>query len=79
MATLTLKNVPDDLHRRLKERAARNHRSLNREAIHALERAVAPEAGDLSERIAALQGKMAREGVEATPESVEAAIEHGRS
>ncbi|MEL6614587.1 MAG: Arc family DNA-binding protein [Bacteroidota bacterium] len=40
MATLTLKNVPDDLHRRLKERAARNHRSLNREVIHALERAV---------------------------------------
>ncbi len=33
MATLTLKNVPDDLYQRLKEAAARNRRSLNQEAI----------------------------------------------
>lgn len=78
MATLTLKNVPDDLHRRLKERAARNHRSLNREAIRALEAAVSDDRGDLTERIDALRSRMARAGVEATRESVQAAIEHGR-
>ncbi len=37
MATLTLKDVPADLHRRLKKRAERNGRSLNREVIECLE------------------------------------------
>ena len=41
MVRLTLKNMPDDLYRRLKERAARNGRSLNNEAIHCLEQALA--------------------------------------
>jgi len=36
MANLTLRNVPDELHRRLKERAKRNRRSLNQEAIEEL-------------------------------------------
>lgn len=35
--TITLKNVPPELHRLLKESAKRNKRSLNQEAIHALE------------------------------------------
>ena len=35
--TITLKNVPPALHRSLKENAKRNKRSLNQEAIHALE------------------------------------------
>ena len=39
MATLTLKNLPEDLHRRLKARAARNQRSLNREVIECLRNA----------------------------------------
>lgn len=49
MATLTLKNVPDDLHRRLKERAERNRRSLNREAIHVLETGMEGERPNFSE------------------------------
>jgi antitoxin FitA len=35
--TLSIKNVPDDLARKLKERAARNHRSLQGEMIAILE------------------------------------------
>ena len=35
--TITLKNVPPDLHRSLKECAKRHKRSLNQEAIHVLE------------------------------------------
>jgi plasmid stability protein len=34
--TLTLKRVPPEVHRRLKARATRNRRSLNREAIECL-------------------------------------------
>ncbi|HZZ93246.1 MAG TPA: Arc family DNA-binding protein [Usitatibacter sp.] len=37
MATLTLKNIPDELHARLKESAKRNRRSLNSEILMRLE------------------------------------------
>jgi plasmid stability protein len=46
MATLTLKNLPDDLHQRLKERAARHRRSLNSEILAALEASVKAEPLD---------------------------------
>lgn len=39
MATLTIKNLPDDLYRRLKLSAQENRRSLNMEAIVWLEKA----------------------------------------
>ena len=37
MASLTLKDLPADLHRLLKQRAHQNGRSLNREVIECLE------------------------------------------
>jgi plasmid stability protein len=37
MATLTIRNVPDDLYAALKERARRNRRSLNQEVLALLE------------------------------------------
>jgi plasmid stability protein len=40
MATMTIKNVPAVLHEQLKRHAYRHHRSLNREAIACLERAI---------------------------------------
>jgi antitoxin FitA len=36
MATITLKNIPPDLHRKLKKRAEEHHRSLNKEIIATL-------------------------------------------
>lgn len=41
MATLNIKNLPDDLYRRLKERAKRRHRSVAQEVTHILSQAVA--------------------------------------
>lgn len=41
MATLTVKNIPDPLYKRLKRQAARRHRSLNQEIISCLEQAAA--------------------------------------
>jgi len=38
MLTLTLKNIPEDLHAMLKESAERNRRSLNSEILARLER-----------------------------------------
>jgi plasmid stability protein len=81
MATITLKNVPDDLHRRLKERAERHHRSLNREAIRCLEEAVADERIEeqaLLARIRANRARMVERGVWLTEESLLEATEEGR-
>ncbi|MBI4540132.1 MAG: Arc family DNA-binding protein [Gemmatimonadetes bacterium] len=43
MATITIKNVPEELYERLKRDALRNRRSMNREAIACLERALGAE------------------------------------
>ena len=81
MATLTLKNVPDDLHRRLKDRARRHHRSLNREAIRLLQHAVAtdpdPDDGAYA-RAAALRDRLADAGVHLDPDGLADAIDRGR-
>ncbi len=41
MPALVIKNVPADLHRKLKEQALRHHRSMTREAVALLEAALA--------------------------------------
>ena len=40
MATLTIKNLPDDLYQALKQKAASHHLSLNNEAIVSLVQSV---------------------------------------
>lgn len=45
MATLVIKNLPDDLHARLKEQARRHHRSVTKEAVTLLEAGLGREAG----------------------------------
>ncbi|MDX1396221.1 MAG: nucleotidyltransferase domain-containing protein [Gemmatimonadota bacterium] len=52
MATITLRNIPRELHDRLKSRAERNRRSLNSEAVLLLEQAVEamPEEAELRAR-----------------------------
>jgi plasmid stability protein len=40
MATLTIKNIPDDLYDAFKQVARKNHRSINSEVIYWLERAI---------------------------------------
>jgi plasmid stability protein len=44
---LSIKDVPDRLARALKERAARNHRSIQGELMHILEQAVAERPFDV--------------------------------
>jgi plasmid stability protein len=52
MPNITLKNVPDEVHQRLKEQAERHRRSMNREAIWILERALCPTPRDADAVIA---------------------------
>lgn len=66
MASLLIKNIPPELHARLKQRAVTNRRSLNSETIHVLEEAVS--GGGISstppvltgEALASLPADMAR-------------------
>ena len=51
MATLTIKNLPDSLYALLKEKAAHHRRSLNSEAILAVERAVVGQGAPRPEEI----------------------------
>lgn len=46
MATITIKNVSDALHAKLRQRARTNNRSLNREAIACLEAQILPQPQD---------------------------------
>lgn len=79
MATMTLKNVPDDLYLRLKESAERHRRSLNSEAIHCLERVLRSEQVDpdaLLARAQALRDRMV--GIFVTDADLRAARDEGR-
>ena len=40
MPTVTVKNIPEDLYEHVKQSAGANHRSINREIIACLERAL---------------------------------------
>lgn len=46
MATITIKNIPDDLYAKLKKVAAANHRSINGEVIMRLRKDLAPHVTD---------------------------------
>ena len=80
MATITLKNVPEELHRRLKARADRNRRSLNREAIRCLEAVVQEEAGSEEDLLGRIRRRREALGMRRSLSAVEieAAIEEGR-
>ncbi len=60
MPNVNVKNLPKDIHRRLKERAKRNHRSLNSELIACLQDAVMPrriDPDEAAERIRTLRAR----------------------
>ncbi|MBM3532543.1 MAG: Arc family DNA-binding protein [Alphaproteobacteria bacterium] len=66
--TLSIKNAPDDVVRRLKERAKRNHRSLQGELMSILESAVAPKAAMTPAEILA---EVRRRGLKTPSEAAE--------
>ena len=47
MATITVKNIPDDVYEKLKRFAELNHRSINSEIIVCIERAVGSQVMDV--------------------------------
>ena len=79
MANITLKDVPEDLHQRLRAAAVETGRSLNKMILALLESAVGPHKSDrlvLLDRIRARRSKLHR-FLDDT--SLEEAIEDGRA
>jgi plasmid stability protein len=81
VATLTIKNLPDQLYAQLKARAAEHRRSINSEAILAVERALTDaSAGDPTKLLATLRRSRARiKGLYLTDKELRAARESGRA
>lgn len=65
MPSLTLRDIPEDLYRRLKERAAARHRSMNGEVLTILERALA--SGRLPAEPILERARELRDGAEPPP------------
>jgi len=79
MATLTVKNVPDELYERLKLRAMRSRRSINSEAIVLLEDALLQTSTDeaaLIERVRAVRDEVSGY---LTEEKRRSAVDEGRA
>jgi antitoxin FitA len=78
MASITIRNVPEDLHGRLKRSAERNRRSLNNEILALLEDAIrkpAPDAAALHERIRLARAKSP--ALTLSPEELKASMRKG--
>lgn len=79
MATITLKNIPDDLYERLRRRAEVHRRSINSETIYCLEQVLQPRrltAEDRLERIRRLRPSL--DPLAVAHEDILAAIDDGR-
>lgn len=77
--SITLKNIPEPLYRRIRMSADRHHRSLNSEIIARLEQVLAPHAADVEESLQ--RARRLREryaGPAVTLEEIEGAIDRGR-
>lgn len=79
MATVTFKNIPEDLYEQLKQAANAHHRSVNSELIHCLEKTFKPtavSAAELADRALALRSRVAADRLDT--EEINAARNQGR-
>ncbi|MCA9961976.1 MAG: Arc family DNA-binding protein [Chloroflexota bacterium] len=80
MATITIKNIPDELYARIKAQAAANRRSINNEIIVCLETAVHRERVNAEEFLKEV--RVLRENLQMpyllTDEEINAAKNEGR-
>jgi len=60
VATITLKNVPDDTHAALKQQAKRHKRSLNQEAVVCIELALGRRSRDPQTMLAGIRDLRSR-------------------
>ncbi len=81
MPTITLKNVPPNLHRKLKDQATHNFRSLNSEILACLTQSLESGSGDVEQVIAdarSARTALAAQGVWVTDADIRRARDEGR-
>lgn len=79
MASITLKNIPDDLYELLRVKAAAHHRSINSEMINCLETVLRPNTVGVEERLARLRELRSRIQCDSFDMSeIDAAIDRSR-
>ena len=78
MATLTIKNLPDELYASLKARAAASRRSINSEAIVCLERVLIGQKLDEAQLASELKALRERSPLYLTESELRSAIDEGR-
>ena len=78
MTTITLKRIPAGLHRALKQRAARNRRSLNSEVLATLESKVGERTRNVDALLEEARKIRARMKFVTTQEEIDAAKREGR-
>ena len=80
MASLTIKNIPDNLYEHLKQAASIHHRSINSELIVCLEKALLPTKVTALDLKSAAQRLRSRVNTSIfTAEDIEAAKQEGRA
>lgn len=78
MAVITIKNIPPSLHEKLKDRARRRGRSLNRELIHSLQELVESQPVDVKQMVEQLRNQRKALPGKLTDELLEKARREGR-
>lgn len=81
MPSLTIRDLPESVHRKLREQAERHHRSLNSEVIATLSSVVVPARVDseaMLQRIRALRESIQIKGPPLTDEEINRMKRHGR-
>jgi len=79
MATLTIKNIPDELYEQLRQSAARHRRSVNSEVIVCLEKVLGSSFIDPATLLASIRAlRKTVSTVFVTEEDLQAAKDEGR-
>lgn len=78
MATLTIKNLPDELYEQIKTSAAVNRRSINQEVIFLIEQVLAANASGFETTLADVRRLREHLGVYVTDEEIQHARNTGR-
>lgn len=78
MVSLTLKDIPDALHQRLREQATAHGRSLNKEIIASLEQVIAPRRVHIPAYLSRIEQLHRQIDFKVTLDDIQQAVETGR-
>jgi hypothetical protein len=79
MASITVRDIPDDIYHAIAQAAELNHRSINKEIIAGLEKSFLPHRISVEEELRQLDELHARIGtIDWTDEQIDAAKREGR-